>query len=119
MNRKCKTPVCEGSTKQEIYREILRTTLIYIRNFQSMPFWRRWRDKTVYMEAELIHNIWPSLFDQEFKDHDIWFLNIQAKTYFREAQFSPLYTQHVALIRELFALVPAPYRAKLQWQPAP
>lgn len=84
-----------------------------------MPFWRRWRDKTVYEEAELIHNIWPSLFDPEFSDHDIWFLNSQAEAYFRKARLSPLYTQHMALIRELFALVPDLYQAQLQWHPAP
>ncbi len=92
------------SPKQEIYREFLRTTLPYIRNIQSQPFWRRWRDRTVYEEAELIHNLWPHLFEPEFTDHDIWFLNSHAESYFREADFSPLYPQLWPLIRELFAL---------------
>jgi len=106
------------SPKQEIYREFLRTTLPYIRNMQSLSFWRRWlrrRDRAVYEEAELIHNLWPSLFEPEFTDHDIWFLNSQAENYFREAHFSPLYPQHVALIRELFALVPEDFRSRLRW----
>jgi hypothetical protein len=107
------------SPKQEIYREFLRTTLPYIRTMQFQPFWRRWRDRTVYVEAELIHNLWPHLFDPEFTDHDIWFLNSQAESYFREAHFSPLYTQHVGLIRELFALVPEDFCTRLQWAGPP
>lgn len=107
------------SQKQEIYRELLRSTLIYIRNYQSLPFWRRWRDKTVFEEAELIHNVWPSLFEPQFTDHDIWFLNVQAASYFRLAHFSPLYAQHVALIRELFTLVPDASRPRLQWAGPP
>jgi len=107
------------SPKQEIYRELLRTTLPYIRNMQSRPFWRRWRDRTVFEEAELIHNIWPSLFEPEFTDHDIWFLNAHAESYFGEAHFSPLYPQHVALIRELFALVPEVLRSRLLWSGPP
>jgi len=107
------------SPKQEVYRELLRSSLIYIRNQESLPFWRRWRDKTVYEEAELIHNLWPSLFDPEFSGHDLWFLNVQAQNYYRKASLSPLYVPHVALIRELFALVPDSLRPQLRWPGPP
>jgi hypothetical protein len=103
------------SPKQEIYRELLRSTLPYIRSYQCLPFWRRWRDTTVYEEAELIHNLWPSLFEPEFTDHDIWFLNVQAASYYQAASSSPLYPRHVALIQELFTLVPDALRPRLQW----
>lgn len=104
------------SPKQEIYGELLRSTLSYIRNYQSLPFWRRWRSRTVYEEAELIHNLRHGLFEPDFTDHDIWFLNSQAESYYQHARFSPLYVQHVALIRELFALVPDSFRPQLRWQ---
>ncbi len=107
------------SPKQEVYRELLRSALPYIRNQESLPFWRRWRDKTVYEEVELIHNLWPSLFEPEFAEHDLWFLNVQAQSYCQKARFSPLYVPHVALIRELFALVPDSLRSQLQWHGPP
>ena len=103
------------SPKQEIYREFLRTTLPYIRDRQSLSFWRRWGDASVYEEAELIHNLWPSLFEAEFTDHDFWFLNAQTESYYRRASSSPLYAQHVALIRELFTIVPIRFRSQLRW----
>jgi len=104
----------EISPKQQIYSEILRTTLIYLRNFESLPFWRRWRDRSAYEEAE-IHNLWPTLLEPEFTQHDLWFLSCQAESYCRRARCSPLYDQHVALIRELFAVVPESLRSDLRW----
>jgi hypothetical protein len=107
------------SPKQEIYRELLRTTLPHIRSVLNLPFWRRLRHKALYEEAELVHNLWPSLFEPEFIDHDVWFLNSQAKSYYQRARSSPLYPQHVALIRELFAFVPDRCRPQLHWAGPP
>jgi len=80
-----------------------------------MPFWRRWGDRSVYEEAELIHNLWPSLFDPEFGEHDLWFLNYSAHHYCEKAEVSELYANRVALIRQLFALIPEGLRSKLMW----
>ncbi len=104
------------SRKQEIYREFLFWTLAYIRNAQSQPWWRRWRNRSAYEEAELIHNLCQSILDPDFVAHDIWFLNTQAKSYCLNARSSPLYPQHVERIRDLFRLVPEHLRLQLQWQ---
>ena len=76
------------------------------------------RDQSAYYEAELVHNLPVSVFEPEFVEHDIWFLNVQARTYCREcsAHLSSLYPEQVKRIHELFALVPETMRSKLQWQ---
>lgn len=87
----------------------------------GISLWRRllnprlWKDQATYEEAELVHNLHPSLFEPEFVDHDIWFLNWQAKYYCEHAKRSPFYLTHVGLIQELFALVPEPMRSRLKW----
>lgn len=109
------------SPKQEIYRALLSRTLPYLRVMAGISLWRRllnprlWKDQATYEEAQLVHNLHPSLFEPEFVDHDLWFLNWQAKYYCEHAQCSPYYQRHVELIRELFALVPEPMRSQLRW----
>ena len=103
------------SPKQEIYRELIRSAVIHIRNVQSRPFWRRWRDRSAYEEAELIHNLWPSLFEPDFCAHDLWFLNSPAHNYWKFAKSSLSYHRHLALIRELLAIVPEHLRPQLGW----
>ena len=75
------------------------------------------RDRSVYYEAELIHNLWPSLWEPEMTEHDIWFLNVQAKTYYDECDqnLSPLYSDNVERIKELFGIVPEQLKSKLKW----
>jgi len=104
--------------KQVIYQEMLRWTLPHLRNISTWPWWRRVRDRSAYYEAELIHNLPVSAFEPEFVEHDIWFLNVQARTYCGEcsADLSCLYPEQVKRIRELFSLVPETMRNKLQWQ---
>lgn len=104
------------SPKQQIYRDFLMWTLAYIRNVQSQPFWRRWWDRSVYEEAELVHNLCQSILEPDFVPHDLWFLNVQAAIYCERAHFSPLYSQQVERIRELFTLVPEQMRAELKWE---
>lgn len=105
------------TSKQEIYAELLSSTLIYLRNTASFPFWLRWRNRSVYCELELIHNLPNSMFLTDFVEHDIWFLNIQARHYYSNAssKISPLYTSHLALISKLFSIVPPAMRNQLQW----
>lgn len=103
--------------KQIIYQAMLRRVLPHLRNVSTWSWWRRLRDRSTYFEAQLIHNIWPSLWDPDFVDHDVWFLNYEASLYCRECnpQLSPLYPEQVTLIRELFNLVPPELRSKLLW----
>jgi hypothetical protein len=76
------------------------------------------RDRSAYYEVELIHNLPVCVFEPEFVEHDVWFLNVQARTYYWEcsAGLSSLYPEQVKRIRELFSLVPEPLRSKLQWE---
>jgi len=67
------------SRKQEIYSDMLWWALPYIRNVQTRSWLVRARDRSCYFEAELVHNLPNSLLEPEFGDHDIWFLNHQAK----------------------------------------
>jgi hypothetical protein len=103
--------------KQVVYEEMLHWTLPHLRNISTWPWWRRVRDRSAYYEAELIHNLPVSMFEPGFVEHDIWFLNVQARTYCRECNgdLSPYYLQQVTRIRELFSLVPSPFRSKLEW----
>jgi hypothetical protein len=103
--------------KQVVYREMLHCTLPHLRNISTWPWWRRLRDRSASYEAELVHNLPVSMFDPEFGEQDIWFLNAQARTYCRECSpdLSRLYPEQVKRIRELFSLIPPPLRTKLQW----
>jgi hypothetical protein len=65
----------------------------------------------------LIHNLPNSIFEPEFTEHDIWFLNVQAKAYITgcDPELSPLYLEQRRRLKELFALVPDSLRGKLKW----
>ena len=106
------------SPKQQIYQDMLSWTLPHLRNVASCPWWQRLRDRSAYYEAELVHNLHHSMFEPEFVDHDLWFLNAQARYYCEHcnARISYLYVQQVERIRALFALVPSHLRGKLKWQ---
>ncbi len=103
--------------KQKIYQDILRRTSPHLRNVATLSWWRRLHDRSTYFETELIHNLWPSMFEPDFVEHDIWFLNAQAKVYCEKCSehLSPLYADNVKRIKELFALVPDRFRDKLKW----
>jgi hypothetical protein len=106
------------STKQEIYREILLRVLPWIRNVQTWPWWRRMRERSVRWDAELVHNMPVSLLDPSFTDHDVWFLNVQARSYCEECSvvISPNYEANVSAIRRLFESVPPEKQSQLEWR---
>jgi len=105
------------SPKQEVYREMLWWTLPHLRDVAGWRRWLRLRDRSLHYETELIHNLPVSMFEPEFTDHDIWFLNWQAKAYYERcsAEKSALYPQQVERIARLFALVPDHLRSRLDW----
>jgi hypothetical protein len=105
------------SPKQEIYGEMLRLALPWIRNVSTWPWWRRCRDRSTFYESELIHNLSVSMFEPDFVDHDIWILNHQAKVYHDQCtpRRSPNYVRQVELIGELFTIVPDALRTRLNW----
>ncbi|QYM93160.1 zinc ABC transporter substrate-binding protein [Dickeya zeae] len=104
-------------TKQEIYKNILDLVLPYIRNVQSQNAWVRARDRSCYFDVELIHNLSKNILDFDFVDHDIWFLNNQARYYFEKCSddISPNYTQNVEYIKLLFKIVPDELKSRLSW----
>lgn len=114
------------SRKQEIYKEFLRWSLPGIRNrlsmFRHIHFFmlfsrkqqRSWRCE--YEVAEFVHNLYISILQEEWTDHDIHFLNYQARS-FCEANNKDC--SHYALfayyIQELFKEVPEERRGDLRW----
>jgi hypothetical protein len=103
--------------KQNIYFEILEMMLPAIRNTQRHSAWRRFRYGSFYPELELVHNLHRILIYPEFAEHDIYWMNAQARI-FVERGNNPAHALHgpiTVLIRELFTLVPEPLRKKLTW----
>ena len=89
----------------------------HIRNVQSQSWWRKALNRSCEFEAELVHNLHVSILEEDFVNHDIWFLNAQARFYLEHcnSQISLNYERHQELIVELFTLVPHTFRSKLQW----
>jgi hypothetical protein len=102
------------SPKQKIYHELLRIVLVSLRNAQSLSWWKKARNKPSYYEAELIHNLYVSLFEKDFTDHDVRFLNNQAEWYRENAKGTYNYDYLCKLIEELRSLVPADLQTKLK-----
>lgn len=89
----------------------------HIRNVQTNSMLTKAFDKSCYEEAELVHNLHVSILEPEFIDHDIWFLNHQARSYMNraEASKSPCFNAQRELIKELFSLVPDSMQSSLEW----
>ncbi len=106
------------SRKQEIYRELLQFGLPSLRGVRHLRWWQRARRESLYVEAEFLHNLYVSILEPEFLDHDIWFLNHQARWFLTHAnpRQAACYYHHRSLIQELFALVPDQLRDKLTWK---
>ncbi|EMO4163681.1 zinc ABC transporter substrate-binding protein [Morganella morganii subsp. morganii] len=103
--------------KNEIYVKMLSLSLPYIRNVQSLSDKEKASDSSCYFEAELVHNLMHTLLTSDFSEHDLWFLNNQAKFYFERCNedISPNYIQHVEYIKLLFGIVPTDLKVKLLW----
>jgi hypothetical protein len=103
--------------KNEIYVNMLALALPYIRNIQSLGKKEKGRDMSCFFEAELIHNLTLTILISEFTEHDVWFLNNQAKYYFEKCNddISPNYNQHIYYVGELFKIIPDELKPKLTW----
>jgi hypothetical protein len=80
-------------------------------------FWIKGNNKSCYFEAELIHNLPVSMLEFEIIEHDIHFLNNQAKWYLEKcnSKISPLYERNERLIKELVSIVPEERKHQLKW----
>lgn len=114
------------SRKQEIYQDLLGWGLPLLRNALSrtnhLSWWNfafggRREIRFSYKVAEFLHNLPVSILDEEFTDHDLWLLNVQARSFCQYASAEPLLDfQYVfGLLDELIRLVPADMRSQLQW----
>jgi hypothetical protein len=105
------------SRKQEIYREFLQFGLPSLRGVRYVRWWQRARRHALYVEAEFLHNLYVTILEPEFLNHDIWFLNHQARWFLTHAdpRHTATYHHHRGLIGELFTLVPERLRDDLEW----
>lgn len=105
------------SQKQVVYQEILKRGLPFLRKVFSLESGDVELRDALRTELEFIHNIPVSILDPDFVEHDLWFLNHQAKTFFSSpfAKYSPNYNIYAALIRTLFEEVPSELRHRLSW----
>lgn len=96
-------------SKKEIYLEMIRDAVVQSRNASTLPMFQKAFNKSSYYELELVHNLFTSLDDEEFSDHDIYFLNNQAKWYLENCsdKFSPLYEENKKRIEALISMVPS------------
>lgn len=105
------------TSKQKIYYDILEKMLPFIRNIQRHSAWRRFRYGSFYPEMELVHNMHRILLLPEFTEHDVHWLNSQARIFVEQGN-NPVhgfYEPIRASIAELFALVPEQLKSKLTW----
>ncbi|ACT11125.1 hypothetical protein [Pectobacterium aroidearum] len=100
--------------KNEIYVKMLILAIPYIRNVQSH---KGRTDRSCYHEAELVHNLAYTILTPGFEDHDIYFLNNQARYYIENCsdEIALNYNEHKRLITELIKAVPCDLKDKLTW----
>lgn len=116
------------SRKQEIYAEILSWTIPTIRTGLSpyshiIPLRmlgpsRQRLLKSYYELAQLVHNLYVSIVEEDFNDHDLYFLNIHARSFMKRnsEETCPCYNLLLYYIQELFKIVPDSMREKLEWE---
>lgn len=69
-----------------------------------------------YQVAEFVHNLYVSILDKKFTQHDIHFLNVQARAFFEGNDDTCLhYSLFAYYIQELFKEVPEHRRHELDW----
>ena len=103
------------SNKQKLYTELLRLSGPTTRNVltRSLVFGRVRLE--AYELSQLTHDLYISILDEEFTDHDFWILNVHAKSYFERAKKTFSYDIINRVVRELFLEVPDSLKHKLEW----
>lgn len=104
--------------KNDVCLKMLSSALSHIRNVQSRGERERKKDRACYFESELVHNLMHTLLSPEFREHDIWFMNNQAKFYYENCspEISINYGQQSEYIKMLFLMVPDELKHTLIWQ---
>lgn len=104
-------------TKNEIYLEMLRSSLPYLRGLATQSIFRRVRDRSAFYETQLIHSFYLLLAHDGFESSDIHFLNYHCKDYFDNCNnnISVLYDNNIEKIMRLFSIVPPDLKYQLEW----
>jgi hypothetical protein len=102
--------------KQEAYRDLLMHVLPYINSCLNIKKFGLFKDDDVSIEAELIHNIYCSICDYEYTDHDLHFLNYQVEHYLKVANSknSPNYENILKELVKLIRNCPPNYQSMLK-----
>lgn len=103
------------SPKQDLYLDLLRIVLPFLRNRETWSIWNRIRFGSAYPEAELIHNLPRCLRDSDFGREDLWRLNVQARNYLKPGARNTLEGPVQAIVKEIFQLVPPDQQGLLVW----
>lgn len=104
-------------TKNTIYLEMLRLTLLHLRVLSSEKIIRRIKDRSAVYETQLIHSFYYLLLDEEFENKDMYFLNWHCRYYYENCNqsISILYDSQVENISKLFSIVPEHLKSQLMW----
>lgn len=104
-------------TKNRIYLEILRLTLLHLRVLSSAKVIRRIKDRSARYETQLIHSFYYLLLNEGFESEDIYFLNWHCRDYYENCNknISVLYDSQVENISKLFSIVPEHLKSQLMW----
>ncbi|MDH5656090.1 MAG: zinc ABC transporter substrate-binding protein [Spirochaetia bacterium] len=103
-------------TKSEIYTELLKAALPVIRNVLTRRIVFGKLRIEAYELSQLVHSLPVTILDEQFDDHDIWFLNEHARDYCQSAQNTGTFTSVRDLLMDLFAIVPDEQKSKLEWE---
>ena len=95
-------------SKRKIYLDMIRDAVVQSRNASTLPMHQKAFNKSSSFELELVHNLFDSLNDDCFSEHDIYFLNNQAKWYLENCteKLSPLFAENKKRIEALISMVP-------------
>ena len=119
------------SRKQELYQDILTWCLPALRNslsnlhhgywWQMSPLKRKRIAHSGYEIAQFIHALHATILQEEFSEHDFWFLNHHARAFIERNQVKSLhlYGMMAYFIQELIKAVPEEMRHKLEWSGPP
>ena len=104
------------SRKQEVYVEIMDVILPYMRNIQRDNLIRRIAHGTFYPELELVHNLGRGLLNEAWTQHDVRWINTQARIYIERGNKTlPFYPKVCSCIIELVDMVPEDLKYLLNW----
>src|SRR5688572_10643514 len=104
------------SRKQQIYAELLKQGLLAIRFYANNPLKQ---NPELCLRAcaelsQLLHNVPGYVLEPQFTEFDLYFLNVEAETFWRRSNGEEAF---LPLFKELAGLVPESMRSKLEWQP--